>query len=148
MQIFKQKLTLLKTNQCLDCLEKVSNSMHCFEIALKLWDKDEWSYTEQCYALYLNKANIVVGFAEISRGGTTGTVVDVKVILSHALNSAAQGIVLYHNHPSGNLTPSQADKDLTRKVKNACNLLDMVLIDHLIVTSQNNFYSFADNGEI
>jgi DNA repair protein RadC len=148
MQVFKQKLSLLKTNDCIDCLEKVSNSMHCFDIALQFWDKDECSYTEQCYALYLNKSNAVIGFAEISRGGTTATVVDVKVILSHALNSAAQGVVLYHNHPSGNLKPSQADMDLTRKVKNACGLLDMVLIDHLIVTSNNNFYSFADEGQI
>ncbi len=148
MQVFKQKLSLLKTNDCIDCLEKVSNSLNSFAIELQLWDKESWSYTEQCYALYLNKANIVIGFAEISRGGTTATVVDIKVLLAHALNSAAQGIVLYHNHPSGNLVPSEADKQLTKKVKNACLLLDMVLIDHLIVTSENKFYSFADDGQI
>ena len=95
--------------------------------------------------LFLNKANKINHFEIISRGGLTGTVADPRIILKIALEQEATSIVLCHNHPSGNLRPSRADEELTQKIKNAAHFLDIVVMDHLIV-SEEGFYSFADGG--
>lgn len=95
--------------------------------------------------VYLNKANKVLGFQEISKGGITGTVADPRVILKDALDRRAVKLVLAHNHPSGNLKPSLADEDLTQKIKEACRFLDIEILDHLII-SEAGYYSFADEG--
>lgn len=87
-----------------------------------------------------------MGVYEASKGGITGTVVDVRLILSVALKSAATGIILAHNHPSGNLQPSENDKSITRKIEQACSLLDIKLLDHLIICPEKSFLSFADEG--
>jgi DNA repair protein RadC len=102
---------------------------------------------EEFWILLLNKSNGVIHKAKISQGGLDGTVVDVKIILKMALEKLAIGIVLCHNHPSGNLNPSKQDIDITKKIKNACNTVDIVLHDHLIVSNEN-YYSFADEGEL
>ena len=78
--------------------------------------------------------------------GITGTVADPKLILGLALKSAATGIILAHNHPSGNLQPSIQDKDITKKIQEACKLLDITLLDHLIVVPEDAYFSFADEG--
>ncbi len=88
-----------------------------------------------------------MGIYEVSTGGISGTVVDIKLVLSAALLSCASGIILVHNHPSGNLQPSAADKVATKKMKEAARLVDVEILDHLILTS-DGFYSFADNGEL
>jgi DNA repair protein RadC len=95
--------------------------------------------------LFLNKANKINHFEIISRGGLTGTVADPRIILKIALEQEATSIVLCHNHPSGNLKPSKADEELTQKIKNAARFLDILVMDHLIV-SEEGFYSFADGG--
>jgi DNA repair protein RadC len=95
--------------------------------------------------LYLNKANKVNHFEIISRGGLTGTVADPRVILKIALEQEATSIILCHNHPSGNLRPSKADEALTQKIKTAAAYLDIVIMDHLIV-SEEGYYSFSDDG--
>lgn len=100
---------------------------------------------EEFWVLYLNKANKLIESEKISAGGLTGTVVDVKIIMNHALQKLASAIALSHNHPSGNLQPSDADISLTRKMKDAGKLLDIIVIDHLII-GDKNYYSFADNG--
>jgi DNA repair protein RadC len=82
---------------------------------------------------------------QISSGGVAGTVADPKMIFKHALEQLASSIILIHNHPSGNLTPSQADKDLTRKLKEAGRMLDLPILDHLIFTDKS-YFSFADEG--
>lgn len=100
---------------------------------------------EEFYVLYLNKANRVLTHRHISSGGVTGTVADVKIILKHAVELLASSFIAVHNHPSGNLKPSQADIELTKKLREAAKLLDVSLLDHLII-GEKNYYSFADEG--
>jgi DNA repair protein RadC len=113
--------------------------------------RDIWSekinYTEEANILLLNRANRVLGFSLLSSGGTSGTVVDVKIIFQIALKSNAHFLLLAHNHPSGNLKPSETDIKITREISNAGKFLGIHLLDHLIVT-EDSFYSFADNGAI
>ncbi|WP_247232102.1 RadC family protein [Telluribacter sp. SYSU D00476] len=100
---------------------------------------------EEFWILLLNRANEVLRPVLISTGGVAGTVADPKLIFKHALEHLASSMILFHNHPSGNLTPSQADKDLTRKLKEAGRVLDLPVLDHLIFTD-SSYYSFADEG--
>ena len=100
---------------------------------------------EQFWVLLLNRANEIIRPQQISIGGVVGTVADPKMIFKAAIEHLASSIILVHNHPSGNLTPSQADKDLTKKVKEAGKILDIPVLDHLIFTD-NGYFSFADNG--
>lgn len=100
---------------------------------------------EQFWVILLNRANEVIRPQQISIGGVAGTVADPKMIFKAAIEHLASSIILVHNHPSGNLTPSQADKDLTKKVKEAGRMLDIPVLDHLIF-SDNAYFSFADEG--
>ena len=100
---------------------------------------------EEFWILHLNRANQVIAKEKIGQGGVSGTVADVRIILKSAISKLSSGLILAHNHPSGNLQPSPADKQLTQKIKNACQLLDISLLDHLIITN-NSYFSFADNG--
>ncbi|GAB2770045.1 DNA repair protein RadC [Rhabdobacter roseus] len=100
---------------------------------------------EEFWILLLNRANEVLRPVQISTGGVAGTVADPKMIFKHALEQLASSIILFHNHPSGNLSPSQADRDLTRKLKEAGRMLDLPVLDHLIFTD-SGYYSFADEG--
>ncbi len=102
-------------------------------------------YREYFYILCLNRNNKVLGYCQISIGGLAGTLADVRIIMQAALKSNACSIILSHNHPSGNLVPSEADKDLTKKIREAGKLLDIPVLDHLIVTSES-YFSFADEG--
>lgn len=102
---------------------------------------------EEFWLIYTNKACEVIGRERISVGGTAGTVADVKVIFQKALENKASAIIAVHNHPSGNLTPSNADIDLTKKLKECGKIMDLTLLDHLIV-SERGYYSFADEGVI
>lgn len=100
---------------------------------------------EEFWILFLNRSNKVISRMKLSQGGISGTVTDVRVIMKKAIESLASGIIVCHNHPSGNLNPSEADTRITRKIKEAGELLDIQLLDHLII-SENDYYSFADNG--
>ncbi len=100
---------------------------------------------EEFYVLYLSRANKPIAYKHISSGGITGTIADTKIILKHAIELLATNICAYHNHPSGNLRPSQADINLTKNLKQAASLIDVTLLDHLII-GDKNYYSFADNG--
>jgi len=100
---------------------------------------------EESYMMTLNQANTIITHHKLGQGGIVGTVMDVRIILKKALNDDATGIILAHNHPSGNITPSEKDKSITQKIKNAASVMDIKLLDHIIVT-QNNYFSFADNG--
>jgi DNA repair protein RadC len=102
-------------------------------------------YHEQFWILLLNRANEVIRPIQISSGGVAGTVADPKMIFKAAIEQLASSIILVHNHPSGNLKPSQADKDLTKKLKESGKLLDIPVLDHLIFTDSGH-YSFADEG--
>ena len=98
---------------------------------------------EEFWMLLLNRANFVIKKELISKGGIAGTVVDTKLIFNSALSHFASAIIICHNHPSGNLKPSNADRSITKKIKEAGQLLDIALLDHIII-SDNDFYSFAD----
>ncbi len=102
---------------------------------------------EEFWIVLLNRANRVIRKSQISQGGVAGTVADPKIIFKVALEELASGIILAHNHPSGNLTASQADLDLTKKLKDAGKLLDIQVLDHIIVAGQR-YFSFADEGLI
>jgi len=102
---------------------------------------------EEFWVLLLNRANRVINKKRISGGGVSGTVADPKIIFKLALEELASGFIVAHNHPSGNLTASQSDLDLTRKLKESGKLLEIQLLDHLIITNQK-YFSFADEGLI
>lgn len=100
---------------------------------------------EEFWILYLNNSNKVLHKHQLSKGGMTGTLVDVRLVLKLALERGAVSLILAHNHPSGGLRPSQADKDITTKLKVAAASLDIKVLDHLIIT-ENSYFSFADEG--
>jgi DNA repair protein RadC len=102
-------------------------------------------YHEEFWMLFLNRANLVIGKQAVSTGGMSGTVVDPKIIFKAALDHKASSIILCHNHPSGNLKPSEQDIRLTKNLIEAGRVLEIGVLDHVIV-SQNGFYSFADEG--
>ena len=106
---------------------------------------DDLEIYESMFILMLNKKNDTIGYAKISQGGICGTVVDVRLVAKYAVDSLATSVILAHNHPSGNTKPSEQDKAITSKIKNALELLDITLLDHIILTI-DNYYSFADNG--
>ncbi|CAA0193559.1 putative DNA repair protein [Tenacibaculum maritimum] len=124
---------------------KVTNSKTSYDFLLACWNKSTLELQEEFKVLLLNRNNQVLGIYPLSKGGTTSSIVDVKLLFSVALKCNAHGIILTHNHPSGSLIPSQSDKDITTKIINASKLLDVKILDHIIVT-KNDYYSFADNG--
>jgi DNA repair protein RadC len=105
-------------------------------------------HREVMYALYLNRSNKVLGSYRIGVGGVSGVAVDPKLIFQAALKANASGIILAHNHPSSNRAPSQADIDLTKKIKQAGVFLEISLLDHLIILPDDGYYSFADEGHL
>lgn len=102
---------------------------------------------EEFWVLYMNNSNKVLAKTQISKGGLTATIVDVRLLFKRALELACVGLIVCHNHPSGKLQPSNADKDITQKIKQAGVTLDIKLLDHLIIT-QKAYFSFADEGII
>jgi DNA repair protein RadC len=100
---------------------------------------------EEFWILFLNRSNRVISRMKLSQGGISGTVTDVRLVMKKAIETLASGIIVCHNHPSGNLNPSESDSKITQKIKEAGNLLDIQLLDHLII-SDKDYYSFADNG--
>jgi DNA repair protein RadC len=124
---------------------KISSSKDAEKILRETWDSDKLELIEQFKILLINRAQRVLGILEVSQGGIAGTVADPKIIFVSALKAAACGIILAHNHPSGNLNASQADIDLTRKLNEAGRFLEIQILDHIIITSEK-YFSFADEG--
>ncbi|MCF8223247.1 MAG: DNA repair protein RadC [Bacteroidales bacterium] len=102
---------------------------------------------EEFWILYLNRSNKILSRHKLSQGGISGTITDVRLIIKKALELLASSIIICHNHPSGNLDPSDADTRITNKIKDAASYFDINLLDHVIVTD-NGYYSYADNGSI
>ena len=125
----------------------IQKSKDAYDILIANWDENKIELQEQFKVLYLNRANKVLGIFDLSKGGVSGTVADPKLVLVTALKLNATGLILSHNHPSGNLQPSRQDLDLTMKIKEAAKFLDMNLTDHLIVTNEK-YLSMADEGLI
>lgn len=126
-------------------LQKVSSSRDVNRCIRKVFPTEQINHREHMYALYLNNSNFITGYYLISIGGITGTLVDIRITLQAALLSNAVAVILVHNHPSGTLKPSAADKAITMKLAKACEFLDIKLLDHLIITEES-YYSFADDN--
>lgn len=106
---------------------------------------DDIEIFESFFIVLLNRSNNTIGYAKISQGGCTGTVVDTKIIAKYCIDSFAQSVILCHNHPSGNLTPSLEDKAILEKVKQALLFFDCTVLDNIILTA-DGYFSFADEG--
>jgi DNA repair protein RadC len=125
----------------------ISTSEDAYKIFIAQWNLNKISLMEEFKLLLLNRANQVLGCVHLSSGGITGTVVDPRLVLVAAIKSASCAIILCHNHPSGNLKPSNADENLTDKLKQACQYHEISLLDHLVI-SKESYFSFADEGLI
>ncbi|MCC4214394.1 JAB domain-containing protein [Leeuwenhoekiella parthenopeia] len=125
---------------------KISSSIQAAEAIYKNWDKDDIATFECFKIVLLNNSNQIKGVFQVSQGGITGTLVDVRLIFAVALKSLAVGMILTHNHPSGTLKPSEADKSITSKIKSAGEFLDIKVLDHIILTPSGKYFSFADEG--
>ena len=122
---------------------KVSGSGDAADAFRKIWPA--YDHIEFSYMLMMNRQNQILGYHQLSKGGMTGAVVDVRVIFQVALKACATSIILAHNHPSGNLACSDADRKISTQIKQAGVILDIPLLDHLIMTT-DSYYSMADEG--
>lgn len=126
---------------------KITNSKDSYELLLSCWSQKIIELQEEFKVLLLNRNHQVLGIYPLSKGGVSGTVVDAKLVFSVALKCNASSIIIAHNHPSGNLKPSEADLRLTKKLKEAGNYLDVKVLDHIIL-SREGYYSFADESQM
>lgn len=125
---------------------KITSSRDAADYIRNFYQDDIYIY-ESVFILLLNRANQTIGYAKISQGGISGTVVDIRIILKYAIESLASGVIMAHNHPSGQLNPSPQDIQLTKKLREAMLWMDISLLDSLIVMP-DNYYSMADEGII
>jgi DNA repair protein RadC len=124
----------------------ITSSKDAYQLLFESWNKNMIEFVEEIKIMLLNRSNKVLGIGSISMGSTTGSIFDVKHILQFAIKANACGIIVSHNHPSGNREPSDMDISGTRKLKDACSLVDLNLLDHLIISPIEGYYSFADEG--
>lgn len=140
------KLFSLKKTQTNIESGKITTSKDA-EVCIRQFYGDDLGIYESFFIVLLNRANTVTGYAKISQGGICGTVIDVLIIAKYAIESLAKSVILCHNHPSGNLIPSDADKQMTYKVKDTLKLFDCTVLDHVVLT-EKGYLSFADEGLI
>ena len=148
MKTYKANCPELKVQLKRDAIKKVkiTNSKDSADFFRELWD-DSIGIYESFFCIYLNNANNTIGWYKVSQGGITGTVADPRLIIKKALDVLAIGIIMCHNHPSGQLRPSEQDLQLTEKIKQVGKFLDIQVLDHIILTEES-YYSFSDNGNI
>lgn len=136
---YREKLSTLQSNS-------ITNSNDVSQLLFKTWDADTIGLNECFKILLLNQSNKVKGIYPLSIGGITGTLVDMRILFAIILKTLSVGIILAHNHPSGQLKASEADKQLTKKIQQAALLFDVKVLDHIILAPDGSYYSFADNG--
>ena len=124
----------------------VNSSLDAYNVLIKFYPENRLQLQEHFVVAYLNRYNRVLGVMQHTSGGITGTVADMRLIYGAALKAAASGIIISHNHPSGNLKVSNRDRETTLKFRDAGDLLDIKLLDHIIVGLDGQFLSFADEG--
>ncbi len=124
---------------------QIRSSRDAYTVLESNWSP-QMGLLEEFNILLLDRSNRVMGMCPISKGGISGTVVDLKIVFAAALKGRSSSIILAHNHPSGNLLPSQADINLTKKFEEAGKILELPVLDHLILSPEGGFYSFADEG--
>lgn len=125
---------------------KITSSRDAVEIITPFFDPETIEHHESCWIMLLNRANRVLGVVHHTSGGISGTLMDVGIIFQSALLANAKGLILFHNHPSGKSLPSDADIHITRKLREGGKLLDIEILDHIIITPMDGFYSMADMG--
>lgn len=125
---------------------KIENSQDAASLLHGSWDQDTIALFETFKVMVLNNGNRVKAILQLSHGGMTAAIVDVRLLFGMVLKVAGTAIVLAHNHPSGTQNPSQADKQLTAKIQKAGQILDIRILDHIILTPDGKHYSLADNG--
>lgn len=124
----------------------IKSSADAGKLLFETWDKDTIAIQESFKVLLLNNSNKIKGIYQLSSGGITGTLVDIRILFAVILKSLSVGVILSHCHPSGKLLPSEADKQLTEKIKKAASFFDVNVLDHIIVVPNGEYYSFSDNG--
>ncbi|HJU45506.1 MAG TPA: JAB domain-containing protein [Chitinophagaceae bacterium] len=124
---------------------RITDAQDAYRILLQSWNKDKIELVEQFKVLFLNRDNKVLGVYDVSSGGLTDILVDPRLIFAAALKANAVSVILAHNHPSGNVKPSRADRELTSRIKQGGELLAIDVIDHIIIT-KDGFLSLADEG--
>lgn len=128
---------------------KILSSQDAFNLLKKFYDQDTIELCESVIALFLDRSNKSIGWFKVSQGGISASVVDVRLILATAIKCGASSIMLSHNHPSGELSPSNPDILITNKLKTGAETLDITLLDHIIVNDTlDNYFSFADDGRL
>jgi DNA repair protein RadC len=146
MKTYKKVLpliTLKKTKSDFQCA-KIVTSTDANEFIRNFYS-DDIEIFESFFILLLNRNNTTIGYAKISQGGIVGTIIDATIIAKYCVEALAKSVILAHNHPSGGLVPSQADKDITRKITDTLKIFDCSVLDHIILT-EDSFFSFADEG--
>lgn len=124
----------------------IRNSKDAHNVLRNVFDNNQIGVREEFIVLYLDRSNKVLGSYTGFKGGITGVIVDPRIVFSIALKCLAVSLVIAHNHPSGNLTPSLEDKKLTAKIKQGGRFLDIFLLDHLILNPVGDYFSFSDDG--
>lgn len=136
---YKEKISLSKS-------EAIKSSADAGKLLFDTWDKNTIGLQESFKVLLLNNSNKIKGIYQLSSGGITGTLVDIRILFAVILKTLSVGVILSHCHPSGKLQPSEADKQLTDKIKKAAAFFDVKILDHLIIIPGGEYYSFADEG--
>jgi len=136
---YREKLSTSKTLS-------IKSSEDAAKLIFQGWNQDTIGLQESFKVLLLNNANKIKGIYQVSIGSITGTLVDMRILFAVIIKTLSVGVILAHNHPSGKLKPSEVDKQLTSKIQQAAKLFDVNVLDHLIITPDGNYYSFADNG--
>ena len=136
---YKEKISLSKS-------EAIKSSADAGKLLFDTWDKNTIGLQESFKVVLLNNSNKIKGIYQLSSGGITGTLVDIRILFAVILKTLSVGVILSHCHPSGKLKPSEADKQLTEKIKKAAAFFDVKILDHLIIIPSGEYYSFADEG--
>lgn len=145
MEQFQSKFSLKVTPTNYPVV-KITSCKQVSEV-LRQYYSDDIEIYESFFLLLINNSSETIGYVKISQGGITGTVVDVRLILKYTIESLATAVILAHNHPSGKLKPSEPDLILTKRIVKAFKLIDVLLLDHVILT-KDGYYSMTENGDI
>jgi len=126
---------------------KIKSSEDIVAFIREIFPVEQINHREYAYSIFLDRANQILGYFMISAGGISGTIIDPRIVFQSALLANASAIIIFHNHPSGNLNASKADVEITIKISKAGKFLDITLLDHIIIT-ENGYFSFSDEGRL
>jgi len=127
---------------------RINSSVNARDVLMEVWDKKLLNVQEQFYILLTDRRNNIIGYEDISKGGISGTIADITLVGAIATKALAKGVIIAHNHPSGDTSPSKEDLNLTNKIRDGLKLLEITLLDHIIFAPDGSYFSFADEGRI